>query len=379
MKILLLSTLTIICFLLGCSDEPTDVGRGLLPPGDTLRIESRELTSTFDTTFLVPISSNVGRLFVGLHDDIEAASIIEFAGIPAFSDSQRVDSAVISFSINYFFLDSSGSYGMNAYRMTKDWSASTFRWDSLSGSYSDTLAGSFVGSVVPGDTLIRLKLDTSLVRLWGQTGTGSLALRAPVNILGMKLILGFLNLAPPGTFQPGLTISYHDTADTTIRLTYYAARGVSVMHSSTPLTPGVMLLQSGTSTRSIVRFDSLAIPPKASITSAQLVLSPDVSLSLLNKYSRDSLIAYILRGTTFPYDTIALASICSPFNDIGGRKKYGADVKSIVQQWLAGRPNYGFILHTYGEFSSLDRFVLSNSEALPSLKPRLKVTYTVFP
>jgi len=370
--------LMIVCLLAGCSDDPTDVGRGLLPPEDTLRIESKELTSTFDTTFLVPIVSNAGRLLVGTHDELEAASLVEFGGIPAFTDSQRVDSAVISFPINYFFLDSSGPFGMNAYKVTKDWSASTFRWDSLAGTYSDTIVGLFTGSMTPGDSVIRLKIDTGLVRLWGTTGAGSLVLRAATNVIGMNLILGFTNLIGIGP-QPKLTISYRDSADTTIQVASVTQRGISVMHGTPPPQNSLMILQSGTTTRTIVRFDSLTIPPQASITSAQLVLSPDPNSSLLNRYSHDSLLTYFLLGTTFPYDTVLYQSICSPFLDSIGQKKYGADVKTIVQQWLAGRANNGFILHAYGEFSSLDRFALYNSEALLAQRPRLKITYTVFP
>ncbi|MBI1804029.1 MAG: DNRLRE domain-containing protein [Ignavibacteriae bacterium] len=369
--------LVVVSFLAGCSDEPTDVGRGLIPPQDTLRIEAREFASTYDTTFLVRIAPNAGRLLIGKHDDIEAASIVEFGGVPNFTASQRIDSAVIAFSINYFFVDSSGPFGMNAYKVTNSWSASSFLWDSLATFSTDTVVGFFAATISPRDSVIRLKVDTSLIRSWGATGSGSLALRAANNVVGMNLVLGFLNYI--GTsLRPELTISYRDTADTTIQIKSTAQRAISVVHS-TPLTQSnLMTLQSGTTTRGIVRFDSLAIPPKASITDARLILSLDPGSSLLNNHSRDSLIAYFLRGTTFPYDTVALASICSPISE-NGQKKYSADVKTIVQQWIAGRPNYGFILHTYGEFSSLDRFGLYNTQAIPALRPRLRVTYTVFP
>ncbi len=94
----------VVSSFIGCSDDPTDLGRGLLPPQDTLRIESREFTSTYDTSFLVRIAPNAGRLLIGKHDDLEAASIVQFGGIPNFTSSQRIDSAVITFSINYFFV-----------------------------------------------------------------------------------------------------------------------------------------------------------------------------------------------------------------------------------------------------------------------------------
>ena len=191
LSLIISSIVFFIIMIFGCSEEPSDVGVGLLAPQDTLHIESRELNATRDTTFQKRIIGNSGRLLVGKRSDIEAVSLMEFSSIPTFPVGAIIDSAVITLRINYSFQDSSGFYGITAHNMLKTWDALTFTWDSLGGAYSSDNSGTLVRSITPQDTTIRIPIDTALIRTWSQTGTGSLAITSAPNVIGMDLVLGF--------------------------------------------------------------------------------------------------------------------------------------------------------------------------------------------
>jgi len=369
----------LLIMVFGCSEDPSDVGVGLLAPQDTLHIESRELSATHDTTFQKRIIGSAGRLLIGKYNDLEAASVVEFSGIPTFAAGVIIDSAIITLRVNYSFRDSSGIYGVAAYNMLNTWNAATFTWDSLAGAHNNTSAGTFARSITPQDTTIRLPIDTALIRTWSQTSTGSLALLSAPNVIGMNLVMGFSNVyLVDNDTRPKLTISYHDSADTTLTLDNRASRAIFVANTTASPPPQSVMLQAGVAYLGVVKFDSLAVPPNVSITKATLELTVDQTSSLTNNFSRDSLIVYLSRKDALPYDSLVLGTVCSPAVS-GSEKKFVADVKNIVQQWIGNEPNLGIVVQTYGQYTTLDRFVVYGSGAPAALRPKLKITYTMFP
>ncbi len=373
--------LLLIVFFAGCTESPNEVGRGLLLPQDTLRIVSREFTATSDTTFTVRLGLNAGRLFVGYHDSLEAVSVIEFTSVPAFASPQVVDSAVLILQREYAYTDSTTAYGLRVYEAARTWNASNFTWDSLAGFTGDSAGFTAVNSVA-GDTAVRVWLDTALIHKWDSTRSGTIVLRSPRNIIGMNMILGFGNLLSLSTdARPELRIFYHDSADTTIIYHLRSPLGISVVNGGLPPHAGSMILQAGLPSRGLVHFDSLSLPPKASITAASILLPVDPALTQMNYYSRDSVVVYMPRKNVYPFDSSAFGTTCSPVSGdtlFGGQKYYTADVKNIVQYWLVRGFNYGFEIHPYGQYTTMDRIALYGATSL-SYRPKLKITYTVLP
>lgn len=360
----------------GCSDEPNGVGAGLLPGSDSLRVSTAEVRATGDTTFLRRIRGSSTTLLLGSDQGVQARTLLLFAGLSLVPSSATLDSAVLRLRIVYHFKDSSGFAGIEAHRFTRPFTAESFTWDTTTaaGAYSDTVSGSLLQSITPADTLIAVRIDTALIRQWMQTDNGSMILLPTGNtVIG----IGNTTSATADT-RALLTVSYHDSADTTITLARAATLGAFVADGTIPMPSDRVVLQSGVVTRGIIRFDSLPIPRQASITQAFLELPIDTAASLLNSYSNDNLIVYLLRGTTAPWDSVALGTAGTPVTE-NGQKFYRAGVKSTVQQWLTRQPNLGIVVRATGEFNTLDRFVLYGAEAAPGLRPRLKITYTVLP
>ena len=373
----------------GCSDDPTDIGLGILPPQDTVRTETREFFATSDTTFRERINGASGRLLVGKYQDIstpqdiEARTLLEFDGVPIFTPGTIIDSAFITLTIDYRFEDSTGSFGLIAYKRAPSWSADpkVFNWDSVSASLTEPVGTFLTTTITPGDTTIRFALDTAVIREWSLT-TGGLGSIVLVPTVTTGLVLGFRDVIPilSADTRPLLTISYRDSIDTTKTFSLRDARAMFVADASPPPQNGDrMTLQSGVVFRSRIRFDSLTIPPKASITKAILQVTIDEAHSFTNSFTRDSILVYLLKGGTYPFDSISLGTLLSPKN-AAPRKIYQADVKNIVQQWVGKQPNYGIALRAFNELTSVDRFEVNGILGVPvEFQPKLTVTYTLFP
>ncbi len=359
----------------GCSEDPGEVGRGLLTDQDTLHLETREITASSASNFLNRINGNSGRALAGLSQDLEARAIMQFPGIPAFGAGVKIDSATVFLRIEYRFKDTTGEFGLTAHNMLHSWNATSFTWDSVAGSYDIANAGTFVTTITGSDTAVSIHLDSALIRQWSTAGSGSIML---IPSLTTRLVLGFSNSTIAGDTRPLLTVSYRDTADTTVALTARSSQAVFVANASLPSPPQVTFIQAGVRYSGLLRFDSLPIPPRVSVLKAYLEVSVDQSASFINGFSRDSLIAFLSRKDVYPYDSLAFPTICSP-GIFGTRKSYRGDVTNIVQQWIGREPNNGFVLRSYGDFTTLDRFAIYGPAAAADLRPKLTVSYTVLP
>lgn len=366
---LLASVLSFTILWLGCSDEPNAVGLGILPPQDSLHIDSAVVSATSDVTFLKRIRSTATTLLLGRDQGLEGRTMLYFAGLSSIPATATLDSATLSLRVNYRFKDSSGTLGFEVRKMKTSFLQNTYTWDSLAvpGAFSDTVSGTFLKNITPLDSTLIARVDTTLIRQFMLSDNGSVVLLPSANI-----VVGVVNNLAT------LKVYYHN-GDTTARTSSFLPTvGAYVADGSIPATPSSIILQAGLVQRGIVRFDSLAIPRQASITQAFLEVAIDTTSSLTNSYSNKTLLAFLLRGTTAPYDSVALGTVCTQ-SYRGNQLIFRANVKSIVQQWLTREPNYGIVLRTAGEFTSFDRFVLHSSSAPAGLRPRLNITYTLLP
>lgn len=377
-RFLSVAVLLFIIFF-GCSDDPNQLGKGLLLPQDTLRLGTVQTKANNDTTFSIKAINNSGRIFVGIRDNLEAVSILLFTGVPAFTTTQVLDSVKLFLVPDYADLDTTGPFGFTASNALRTWNSTNFTWDSLPGFISPSPSGSFYApSWLGHDSAISILLDTSIIHLWMQTGVGSLILRTTQNVLGMNMIAGFTNYTnSTQDLRPEIQISYHDTADTTIVLHLRAPDGVSVMND--PVLPPAtsIVVEAGLVGRALVRFDSLTLPPKVSITQATLYLPVDTSGSHLNYYSHDSLYIAMERKSYYPYDSTAFGIDASPAI-LSGKKYYTADVKNIVQYWVSHGQNIGILIRPFAENTTVDRTTIYGSHSLVN-HPSITITYTVLP
>src|SRR5260221_2362896 len=372
------SILALYLLLSGCSDEPGTVGTGLLTPQDSLHLETRVFSATSATNFLTRINGNSGRVLVGTYQDLEANAVVEYSGIPKFNSGATFDSATITLTVDYRFKDTTGEFGISAHNMIRPWGTASFRWDSIPGSFDNALAGTYLKSILASDTASTLtfRIDTALVRTWSQTGAGSLLLMPS---LTAQIILGFSTVSSSlSDARPLLTINSRDSAGTPDTLKIRSRRSIFVANATIPVLGQRTFIQAGVDYPALFRFDSLGLPPKVSVVEASLEFAIDEGSSFLNRYSRDSLIAYLTRKDVYPFDSLVLGAVCSP-ERIGIQKYYKANVRNIVQQWITREPNHGLAIHSYAEFTTLDRFAVYGADAPLNLRPKLTISYTLFP
>jgi hypothetical protein len=362
--------------IIGCNDEPGPLGIKLLPPRDSVIVAATATTATSDATYLERITGASTTLLTGISNGIEARMLLGFSGIASIPVTNGIDSATLGLTINYRFLDSTGTLAFEIRKMLASVNPATFRWDSstVAGAYSDTVSARFVKSVSPLDSTITLPLDTMLIRNWISTNGGSVIFLPQGNI-----VAGFTNgVSLLGDFRPLLKVYYHDASATPATLSLRSAWGIYVADG--PIVPPAdrIAVQSGIAGRGILHFDSISVPQLSSVTEAILQIAIDTAQSLTNKFSIDKIDAYIVGDASPPFDSLALGLTLLPAYD-NGQKVYQGNARFIVQQWLLHQVNRGIILRATGEQTTLDRFIIYDANSPAALKPKLTITYTLLP
>jgi hypothetical protein len=365
--------LSLLCLLLffvfGCSDEPTNIGENIIPTSDAPQTDSILTKATSSQTFLHSISANAGILFLGEYGDIKAKTLLQFSNLTSIPSNVTIDSAKLTMSINYRFKDSSGTIGIEVHQMLSSWNYTSFLWDSLTpGSYNSTIEASSLKLIQAQDSIFSIPLN-NLVRSWYNGNTANGIVLIP-NSISNSIILGFNN--------PTILVSFHDTSDTSQSTTISASQQTSIANSHFQQQAGLMYLQSGVAYRSLVRFDSLSIPPRVAIAKAILEIPIDTNSSLLNNYSSTAIRAYLLLNNSAPYNDLTFGTPCT-IDYLGRQKIFKADIKTIIQRWVTLDPNNGIVLFSPNEYISLDRFALHGATANDSLRPRIKIFYSKFP
>jgi len=362
---------TVIPFAGGCSSDPNSSGAGLLP--DSIVIQSITTTATSDTGFLERVRGNQTTLLVGKTPEYEARSLIRFS-FAAFDTLARIDSGTLKLRVTYRLPESGGMLAFNLHNMTTTWSSLTFLWDSVANSYDLTTAGTFSGLVTSADTVVSVRIDTSLLRSWLIAGTGSMMLiptGASASVVGFGSHLMFAD-----SIQPVLEVMVTDTTTDTLRRS--AISGVFIADGNIPVVTGTTILQAGIAFRSRIMFDSLSLPKGAAVTQASLEFTADPAISAAFPASRDTLAMSFIQDRAHPLDSIVLSGFCYPVME-NGMKIYRGDLKSYVQLWNGREPNVGIIVKPLGELTTLDRIGIFDATAPDSSRPRIRITYSRFP
>ncbi len=376
---LILFSVSALMFL-ECSDEPGSVGLGVLPRNDTLRVDSTSLYATSDTTFLLRASGSPTRLMVGSYQDLRARLLLQYSGFSNVPATAILDSAILSFNVDYRFKDSTGIFGFEVHKMLRSWHELTFTWDTSNypNTYRSTPDTNILRIIGINDTILRVRIDR-LAQEWIASGVNAPeGLILIPDTLTTNLILGMRNEF--STLAPSLTISYHHPADTTVNLVLTPIQSSYVANGSPPSTPQLRDIQAGVVYRELLKFDSLSgtLPARVSILHATLDIATDRTSSLLTSGSTDSLLVYMTTNQVSPYKSLAYSTLCVPAF-VGSQKVYRADIRNIVQQWVTVSQNYGLIIRTYNETTTLDRVALYGAGASGAVRPKLSIVYSILP
>ncbi len=371
----------ILIFWVGCTDDPNDVGIGMLPPQDNLTLQKFETTAINATTYLQRITGISARLMFGKTGTLQTRSLLQFSGTPTqWNSSFVLDTAWLRFPINYRFMDSIGRFSVNLKQLLRGWSKDSLRWDStnspsLVNSTSDTL---FQKDILPSDSLIEIPVN-SFVRKWFAD-----TLASPYGMMispepNCTIILGCPTTSYPTDERPELYVVYHTVTDPTLQhLSYRPFQETFFADAVQPTTSdSLFFIQAGLSYRGKLNFALDSIPKRASITKASLdlTLNPNSAFTIRNAYSTNTIVAHIAHNT----DTLSLLTASATFaNDT--TYTLSLDVKALLQQIVSKKPDYEFILRSSGDYISLDRYAFYGITASDSTKrPRLNITYTILP
>lgn len=360
-----------LAFYVGCSEDASSVGSALFPKN--IRVDSLVISADSSATYRAAITGNSSTLLLGCFQNDTARLLLQFNphGLP--------DTLVVSASVNlvprfprYWFKDSTGTLAFTVHNITRSWDEFTITFDSTNRLYDTQVRGTYSRFVSPLDTIITFPLDTALVREWLRAGQSQGILLKPT--FGCDVVYGFTSIF---NIRPELVVRYHIPDSTTIgSLVFRTQQDAFVANAPQPPASSTLLfVQAGIADRGLLHFAVSETLRSASITSATLEFMRDSAMSVRNELSIDSIFVQLLvDNSTPPHGGISVLA-----QPIGGENssKFSADIRSIVQQWVTGKPTYGVALRTFGEFTTLDRFAIYGAKADSVNRPRLQIVYSL--
>ncbi len=375
--ILTLFVIITALFFFGCSDDPSSVGKNLLPDIDNLQTGTSDLTAARTSNYSVKTSNNSTTLMVGRNVDVEAKMLLIF-NIPVDTTvANYIKSAKISMFPNYSMKDTAGFLSFKMHKMINAWQEYSYTIDSLvPGSFEQTHFQSFSGNVNSKDSLFVINFDTSVVSGWLKNTSSNKGLifipdQSLNYIFGVSSYYNSVN----DDGRPELEIVYQTPTDTVPKVfKIRAAQDATLFSGIAPAsTNNLFFVQGGLIERGKVKFDVTSIPRSATVTQAVLELTADTLQSKFSYFADKKIIIHqIIKDDTIP----ELGGLTSTSDLVNG--KYIVDVKKIVQQWLAAKPNEGFAIRSNTEFTKVERIALRGFNSAND-KPTLRIKYTYIP
>jgi hypothetical protein len=367
---------------MGCNEEPTSVGIGLLSSKDFVQVDTATVTTVSGTTFRKRINTgSSSSIMVGKFQGYEARALLRFNGIPDTLRSATVVSAYLILKANYRFGDPQGNISFSVNKMVQGWSEYGVTWDSIStASYVQTMTPPFSGAIADTDS-VAISLDPSLMKDWFQAVADSHAVYGIILVPtdASNKIVGFNSFQSTDASKvPQLVVAF---STATVRDTLVLATGQDVYIANIDnlnSDPNLLYVQAGVAYRSMVKFDVSSIPSHVGIHQAVLELTLDRSTSILSSTSRfnsqsvDSLLAFFLvTSDSVSSSSYVLGHRLNPDSAI-----YSFAITSDVQQWINGKPNFGVQIEALAEIPKLDLFAFYLGSANASLPPRLRIVYS---
>lgn len=375
MKFTLLVTFLSIIFYFGCSQDPSSVGKNLLLDSDKLMTDTLTITSEKSSSYPITTSNNSPTLMVGRSNGVVAEMLLQFG---PFVVDTAIANSIISVKIkmlpNYSFKDTTGTMAVSMHRMPIPWNESTFNADSLT-TYDINPIDVPHFTINYKDSLIEFPVDNNIVSDWlkGVKNNGIIL----VPKLSSNIIFGFKSYynSVDDDARPQVIITYQLPTDTVKTMTLRTVQDATIFSGVRPSSmDSLFYVQGGLIERGKISFDVSSIHKSVAITQAFLELKIDTLSSIFSSFTdRGIRVHDIVTADSIP-KLGALSSAAKPDGN-----KYMIDVRSLVQQWVTGRPNYGIALRSDNEFEQVERFAVYGFSAQADSKPKLIIKYTFLP
>ena len=380
-----------VAALNGCSDEPTAANAPVAAlPLTNLSVRDTTIVATGSSTYKQFVPTNGAVNLIGRSGNYTAIAVIQFlpSGFPA-RDTALVFGASLTLRFETWSGDSAGQFSFNIYRVSVPWGESSVTWDTVQapGFYEQyTVRGTYSGGASKDTQTVTIPLDTAMVRQWLATPTSTTNTSYGIILVptsGCSIIRGFNAYGYPTTdsttwFPTVQIIAGSPTGSPRDTASYTTAYDTWVGNIENLATnPQLIYLQSGVEYRSTLLFDVSFIPRGAVINSANLLLTSDPATTRMNRFAADS--TFQLATTLSPSDRTVQDAYSVSGARLGGTLlTYSGDMTRPVQIWNR-LPNYGVTLRPgiVSETLSFQLLTFFNEKALPALRPRLKLKYSV--
>jgi hypothetical protein len=383
-------------FFYACNEGPTEVGYNFLQDTTLIKkITSDDTTLIYDlkTQTRSPMLFNMGRMFVGKANGIEAISIIRFADIPdtlSYLKESDIVSVTLYFSPERYAIGDTIN-GANPFIIKKvnlPW-AENATWDSISvPNFMGYQIGSYDKKITLKDTMAveSISLDAKFVPEW-------LQLRPDTNVAvinyGIALIpqdnstiinsIGAEGISTEyAGISPTLEIIYKDKNNE--QDTLYLNSGINTSFFKLDnYDKNDIVIQGGVDLQTDLYFDVSMLPPFSGINKVQLELTLNPQKSYCGNFtqSKEIMISYV-------NDTLNPAATYSYYagpEDTTSNVYIAKSITSAIQLWNRGKGKgilrlspYEFVDH----YQKLDRWVFYGINEQDSTKrPRVKIYYNI--
>jgi hypothetical protein len=314
---------------------------------------------------------------IGSYKGANSAIVVKFESVSEAIASGTVQDALLIFSpAGMVSGDSTGSYEVNAHKVTVAWSTENVDPDAILSSYDAQIAGTatFAKQSLLNDTL---KISTEVVQGWVDNTTANQGLlllsQDPKDI--------HIYFSDETVIGPQLKVTY-TANDSTKEVTLSDSDASSVVDWEVgfELPEDRLSVATGLASSVFLKFDFPEIPANSTINHASVTLQVDTSASIFPSTSSQFQLVRMFANTAdwanSPEDVdSSRVGISTYSNSI----RLEMDISSSIQSMATDRiENFGFRMTPINPNQSLFRTVFfSSSVADSSLIPRAEVFYTV--
>ncbi len=375
----------IIFLLVGCNDDPTDLGVGfLLQDG----VEVLTLDSSTDS---IPQHSNYFKkvinlgasdhLLVGKAENVTAKTLMRFAFLIPDSikaelqkKSLTVIDSYIELTKDYSFGDSIAPFDYNVFKITSGWSSATFTADS-NLTFEEVDLSSNRTSL--NDSVYSFNLDTTLASAWLQNFVDTSAasnygiMISPTS--NSQKVLGFTAFNVNGVNDPRLRIIVQKPGAYIDTLVGYISADISAVYGELLNTVSENLyIQSSLTSEMKLLYDLSVLPNDCVINSAKLTLTLDTLQTKTGSNFINSLRVYLLTDSVKNEISDSYLYTLSR-----NGATFTGEVTNLFRAWNNNVDNLGMLIKASSELRGVEIFAIKGSNAANILeRPRLEIVYS---
>ncbi|MCF8267960.1 MAG: hypothetical protein K9I69_07725 [Ignavibacteriales bacterium] len=390
--------LFIVAGFISCSDDPSSIGKNLIPPGDKVYLDTldtsadniSQTSSFFSKEIELGVSSRIllGKLSSGL----ESSILIKFpitlpdsmkSLLTADSTGLVINKAWVDLYPTYRIGDENSSFDFTVFNVRNAWTPSGFNRDSLSIIEAQTDLNSNVklDAATVTDSIITYFLKPEIVSGWlkssvlgGYLQNNGMLLKS---LSTNQQIIGFQALSQTlVSVRPKLNIELSKPGVYTDTLIYNPNADVHIISPSNQgFSSDMINLQGGVAYRGKLAFDFSDMDKSTIVNSAIMTLTLDSLSSNQGDPRPDYLYASIYADSSAAVDSVLNTAGSVTFTRNGS--VFEGEIAPFVQRWIDGVSNVGMRLSLYGEESTASHLAFYGSSFSDSSKrPKIVIKVT---